>query len=208
MTSRARRGVVGAVAGAALLLVAPACTDEGGAEEFCDRLAEAPDLESVLSQVDAVDPAGAESRLESAAEAFRELEASAPGEIRDDVARVRQGVDIVLDAVRANPGDLPAAREAIERRSDELAGLARAGTTLVDYAADECDIDLTEGSEPAADAEDDVPSQPTSSGTDPDGTDDSVAESDTDGDDSTGADDSTDADDGGSDPADDSTGGG
>lgn len=143
MTGRLGRGLLAATVGATILVGGAACTDEAGAEEFCDSLADAPDLESVLSQVDSVDPAGAESRLESAAEAFRELEATAPGEIRDDVARVRQGVDIVLDAVRANPGDLPAAREAISRRSDELAGLARAATALVSYASDECDLDLT-----------------------------------------------------------------
>lgn len=137
-------------AGAALLLVAAligGCSDDGDSEAFCERLGDTEQLGSILGQLDASDPADVEERIQAALDQFRELEADAPGSIRDDVARVRRGVELVLEAVQDNPDDLPAAREAIAAELDELSGLAQAGNAVVGYARDECGLDLAGDSE-------------------------------------------------------------
>lgn len=138
-----RRGLAGvAVLGLALL---PACSDDGDSGAFCDRLGSTRSLGAILGDLDPSDPAGAEDLLQEALEGFRELEADAPGDIRDDVARVRQGVELVIEAVEDHPDDLPAARAAIAQELDQLSGLAQAGEALEAYASAECGIDLGEG---------------------------------------------------------------
>ena len=81
-------------------------------------------------------------RHQAALQQFSDLEADAPGAIRDDVARVRQGVELILEAVQDNPDDLPAAREQIAGQVDELSGLVSASDEVVTYARDECELDL------------------------------------------------------------------
>ena len=130
------------LAAVVLVVVGAACTDEGDKDAFCERLAAIPALGEVLGELDSSDPAGTEARLTDALADFRSLEADAPGAIRDDVARVRQGVELVLDAVQENPDDLSAAREAIASETDELSGLAQAAEDLVSYARTECDLTL------------------------------------------------------------------
>ncbi|HEX7135821.1 MAG TPA: hypothetical protein VF228_24795 [Iamia sp.] len=129
----------------AVLALLPACSDDGDSEAFCERLGDTEQLGDILGELDTSDPAGMEDRLQRALEGFRELEADAPGEIRDDVARIRQGVELVLEAVEDNADDLPAARQAIAGELDELSGLAQAGEAVVAYAEDECGLDLEGG---------------------------------------------------------------
>ncbi len=137
------RGPVRAVLTAAVLVLgAPACSDDGDSGAFCDRLGDTEQLGDVLDSLDASDPADTEDRLQEALDQFADLEAAAPGEVRDDVARVRQGVELVLDAVRDNPDDLPGAREQIAEQFDELTGLVAASDNVVRYASDECDLNL------------------------------------------------------------------
>lgn len=138
-------GRVGAaLLGAALLgaTVLGGCTDDGDAGAFCEQLADIPPLGDVLGSLDTSDPGGTEADLAATAARFRDLEADAPGAIREDVARVRQGVEMVLEAVQDNPDDLPAAREAIAQQADELPGLAQAAEDVVAYARSECDVTL------------------------------------------------------------------
>jgi hypothetical protein len=59
------------------------------------------------------------------------------------VARLRQGVELVLDAVENNPGDLAGARQDILAQEDELAGLAQAGVSVANYVGRECNLQLT-----------------------------------------------------------------
>ena len=134
-------------AGLSVLAVAvlPACSDEGDSGAFCERLGDTEQLGEILGDLDTSDPAGVEERLQAALEGFRALEADAPGDIRDDVARIRQGVELVLEAVEDNPDDLSAAREAIAGEIDELSGLASAGEAVTSYADEECGLDLTGG---------------------------------------------------------------
>ncbi len=131
--------IAGAVAAATLL---GACTDDGNSDAFCDRVADVPPLAQVLAQLDTSDPGGTRRALEAAVTQFRSLEADAPGAIRSDVARLREGIELIVEAVEANPGDLPAAREAITARTAELGGLAQASRRVVDYADEECGISL------------------------------------------------------------------
>lgn len=130
----------------ALVLVVPllagACTDDGDSDAFCDRVGEVVLPAEVLAQLDPADPAGSRRQLEAVVEEFRALEADAPGAIRADVARLREGVELVVAAVKENPDDLAAARAAITERTDELAGLAQAGQAVVSYADEECGITL------------------------------------------------------------------
>jgi len=136
-----------ALTGLAVLVLAllPACSDDGDSGAFCERLGDTEQLGEILGDLDTSDPAGVEDRLEAALEGFQDLESDAPGEIRDDVARIRQGVELVLEAVRDNPDDLSAAREAIAGEIDELSGLAQAGEAVTAYADEECGLDLTGG---------------------------------------------------------------
>ncbi|QYG93650.1 hypothetical protein HC251_15270 [Iamia sp. SCSIO 61187] len=138
-----RRAAAAAVALA--LVVASACSDDGDSGAFCERLGDTEQLSTILGDLDPSDPAGLEARLEATLEQFSELEGDAPGAIRDDVARIRQGVALVLEAVQDNPDDLPAARAAIAGELDELPGLAQASEDVVAYARTECDLDLGEG---------------------------------------------------------------
>lgn len=139
-----RRGAGLALAGALLAGALAGCTDDGDRDAYCDRIASVPDVEQILASLDASDPGGLESRVEAALDQFRALEAEAPGRIKADVARLRRGVELVLEAVRDNPGDLPGARQDILARSDELSGLASAGTRVASDAQAECDLDLDE----------------------------------------------------------------
>lgn len=173
MSHRARSRLVAAalvvVGGASL---ATGCSDTGGKDAFCDRVADTPQITETLARLDVSDPGGSRRRLEEAVASFRSLEADAPGEIRSDLARLRQGVEVVLEAVRDNPDDLPAAREAILEREDELAGLAQAGRQVADYARTECRVDLTEsfdGSGPTTEPSSASSTSSTSSTTSTDG---------------------------------------
>jgi len=141
--------LLGAGLGASALALAllPACSDDGDSGSFCERLGETDQVGAILGELDASDPAGAQERLEAGLEQFRELEADAPGAIRDDVARIRQGVELILEAVADHPDDLPAARQAIAGELDELSGLAQAGEAVADYSRDECGLDLEGDSE-------------------------------------------------------------
>jgi hypothetical protein len=120
-----------------------ACTDDGDQGAFCDRLADTPALGETLGALDSSDPGGARRQLEAAAQQFRLLEGDAPGAVKEDIARVRQGVDLILEAVEANPDDISAARAAITEQADELVGLASAASDVAAYAERECDITLT-----------------------------------------------------------------
>ena len=144
MTHR-RRAVAGAALATVALALVPACSDDGDSGAFCERLGDTEQLGEILGDLDTSDPAGVEDRLQTALDQFRDLEADAPGAIRDDVARIRQGVELVLEAVEDHPDDLSAAREAIAGELDELSGLAQAGEAVTAYASDECGIDLDEG---------------------------------------------------------------
>jgi hypothetical protein len=137
------------------------CTDDGDQGAFCDRLADTPALGETLGALDSSDPGGARRQLEDAARQFRLLESDAPGEVREDVARVRQGVDLILDAIEDNPDDIAAAREAITGQADELVGLASAASDVVAYAERECDLTL-ESFEPAGGGTDPAGTTPTS----------------------------------------------
>ncbi len=130
-------GLVGVVA-----IVSAACSDDGDRTAYCDRIASVPDVEEILASLDTSDPGGVESSIEDAVDEFRALESDAPGNIRGDVTRLREGVELVLEAVRDNPSDLPGAREAILARTDELAGLGRAGARVASDAQAECDLEL------------------------------------------------------------------
>lgn len=155
-----------------------ACSDEGDSTAFCERVADVPQVGEILAEIDVTDPGASRRRLRDGAAEFRALEADAPGQIRSDLARLRQGVELVIEAIEENPDDLSAARQAIAAREDELAGLASAGERVADYADRECDIDLvppsTVGSGPDPTDPIDPPatetSEPGSDGTDPDAT--------------------------------------
>ncbi len=147
-----------AVALAVALLAAGAvgaCTDDGDSDAFCDRVADVPPLAEVLGDIDVSDPGGTTAALDDAVAEFRALEADAPGAIKADVARLRDGVELVVQAVEENPDDLSAAREAITGQADQLSGLAQASQRVVDYADTECGLSLddegevTPSSEPA-----------------------------------------------------------
>jgi hypothetical protein len=125
-----------------------ACTDDGDRSAYCERVTSVPEVEEILSSLDASDPGGLESSIEEALDEFRALESDAPGRIKADVARLRQGVALVLEAVRDNPGDLPGARQDILAHADELSGLAQAGTRVADDAQAECGVTLGEETGP------------------------------------------------------------
>lgn len=130
-----------ALAGAGLVA---GCTDDGDKASFCDRIDETPAVDQILGELDTSDPGGSRERLQDGIRRFRSLEADAPGAIRADLARIRKGVELVLEAVEANPDDLSGARADIASHTDELSGLASAGQRVVAYARDECGVDLTE----------------------------------------------------------------
>jgi hypothetical protein len=143
-------GRLSVLAAAVVLAVAGlgACTDDGNKDEFCERIADTPPLGETLGALDSSDPGGARRQLEETARQFRELEGDAPGEVREDIARVRRGVDLILDAVEANPDDISAARAAITEQADELVGLANAAAEVVSYAEAECGVTLSGLDEP------------------------------------------------------------
>lgn len=120
------------------------CSDKGDGETFCRQVREAPDVAEVLARLDPSDPEGVRADLEDAQAAFSDLEASAPGEIRDDVGVLRKEVDRLLDAVEKNPDDLAAVRRDLDQSPSNVAGLGRAGLAVNSYTTKECGIDLVE----------------------------------------------------------------
>lgn len=143
-----------------------ACSDEGDSEAFCDRIGDTTPVAEVLAELDSSDPGGSRRRLQRGIEEFQALEAAAPGEIRGDLARLRRGVELVLEAIEDNPDDLPAAREAITGRQDELSGLFQAGERVVSYARDECGVSLDDPDGTGSPGGTDT----TAGGSEPDGT--------------------------------------
>lgn len=131
------------LAPAALVLAGLAgCTDDGDPDAFCDRIGSVPDLGAILSSIDASDPGSIEGSISDGLAQFRALEADAPGDVRADLARLRQGMELILAAVQDNPDDPAGAREDILAQSEELSGLAEAGDEVATYARTECGVDL------------------------------------------------------------------
>lgn len=173
MRPQARRLAAVALAVGLVATGAAACSDDSSSESFCERLPDMPDVAAILADLDSSDPGGVETAVEAGIAEFRALEADAPGAVRADIARLRRGVELVLEAVRDNPGDLPAARDAILDRTDELSGLVQAGQRVSDYARTECGITLqssldsevsTPSSTPTTVAGDDEPTETSEGG--------------------------------------------
>jgi len=135
----------------ATLLIAVGCTSSGGSKEkFCAELPKTGDVLSILSDFESTDPALLVKRFDAGLEEYRNLERAAPREIRADVARLADAVELVLDVVRKHPDDLGAIRTELGANAATLATAGKAALTVGDYAQDECGQTLP-GGDPGGD---------------------------------------------------------
>lgn len=151
-SSRPRRAWRVAVSAlVAVPLLATACgSDDGDSQSFCAALRSAPTLESVVSGFTGLDGAELTRRLDRAANAYDNVERTAPAEVDDEVTTVVAVVDAVIEAVRANPDDRAAAVAAVRAAIREHPDLQASADTISTYAADTCDLDLNPGVAPAS----------------------------------------------------------
>jgi hypothetical protein len=96
----------------------------------------------VLDDLDGTPPAQLERRLDDAADRFGELEGAAPEPIRDDVARVADVVEEVLDVVNEHADDREVLRAELAERDARLLAVGPAAQRVVDYARRACGVEL------------------------------------------------------------------
>ena len=121
------------------LLTTVGCTTSGGSKEkFCAALPKTGDLLSILSEFDSTDPAVLVKRFDAGLTEYRDLERAAPREIRADVAKVADAVEVVLNVVRQHPDDLGAIRTELGAKATTLASAGKSAQTLASYAQDAC----------------------------------------------------------------------
>jgi hypothetical protein len=136
-----RLGSAGAIA--ALVLAAPACSDDDGSvEAFCEEIRQVPSLESVVSRFNEVEPTNLADRITKAREAYQRMADAAPGAIDGQADAVVDLVDEVLAAVEAHPDDPEAAADAVRTAMAEHEGVADDRAELVAYAEAECGVVL------------------------------------------------------------------
>lgn len=131
---------------AALALAASgtACTDDGGSDEaFCRELATAPSLDTVLTGYTAADEHDLTNRLDDATDAYAEVRAAAPSDIRGETGDVVDLVDEVLDAVRDHHDDPEAVAARLRGAVEEHPEAAEASAAMVEWAAEHCKLDLS-----------------------------------------------------------------
>ncbi len=130
--------------GLATALTAASCTDDGGAsaEAFCRELATAPSLDTVLTGYTAADEHDLADRLDDASDAYADVRDAAPSDIRDETGAVVDLVDEVLGAVRDHHDDPEAVATRLRAAVAEHPDAQDASTTLVEWAAERCELDL------------------------------------------------------------------
>jgi hypothetical protein len=138
------RRLAAACAAALVLVGAPACSDDDGGsrEAFCAALPRTPDLATVLDDLDGTPPAELEPRLDDGVDRFRDLEDAAPDQIRDEVGRVADVVEEILDVVREHADDREVLRDELTERDGRLLAVGPAAQRVVDYARRACGVEL------------------------------------------------------------------
>ena len=142
LRSTPRRVAAFAVA-ATMVAVLPACSKKDPSlADFCHAVKQAPSLESVVSRYTQAESDELATRLATARRAYRDLVDASPDDIHDDVAKVVDLVDVVIDAVKAHPTDSTAVADQLRTNAAKVKG-AEAATTRVDaYATKHCGFDL------------------------------------------------------------------
>jgi hypothetical protein len=120
-----------------------ACSqDHRSKERFCAALPTTPDLSTLLDDLDTAEPREVETRLEKGADRFRMLADAAPPAISDDVDRVADTVEDVLQVVEQHLDDPDGLRAALVRKKAALLAAGAPAQRVVDYAREECGVDL------------------------------------------------------------------
>lgn len=128
---------------AALVVSSAACSSESGSvEAFCEAVVDVPPLATVVSGFAETYPAEVSSRLSDAESAYADLRDSAPGDIDDEVDRVVDLAEEVMDAVREHSEDRDAATDRIRSSMADHPDAEEASAAVVAYAAEHCDVDL------------------------------------------------------------------
>jgi hypothetical protein len=121
---------------------AAACSDDGGGnlEAFCEtaRRLEVDNPANALAAYDPADPAGAARLLRDAAGALDAWSSEAPGDIRNDVERLRDAAGDLAEAFEAPTVDATRVAD-LEAGFDEVEA---AGTRVVESVRSECSVDL------------------------------------------------------------------
>ncbi len=140
----AKRRAIALMALAAIAVAsAVSCTEDAGtATAFCDRVAKAPALDTVVEDFAGADPDELTDRLEGARRAYRAVADAAPGEINDATEDLVALVEAVIDGIAANPTDPEAAADAIRAAVAERPDGTEAAVDVAAYAKVKCELDL------------------------------------------------------------------
>jgi hypothetical protein len=126
-----------------VLGVVTACSEDHGSKaKFCAALPTTPDLSTLLDNLDTAEPSQVEDRLQKGADRFRLLAKASPPEISDDVDQVAHTVEQILGVVRDNLDDRAALRAALAAKRPTFLAAGAPAQRVVDYARDECGVDL------------------------------------------------------------------
>ncbi|CAN5794376.1 hypothetical protein BH24ACT3_BH24ACT3_05260 [soil metagenome] len=127
-----------------LAVLAPTgCSDADGSDEaFCAALPDVPELAAVLDHFERSDPESALRNLDGAVERYRELEAAAPGDIRDEVATVVDLVERIADALGTDPDDPNEAAALLAEIEPDAAEVADAAEGVAAYASSTCGVEI------------------------------------------------------------------
>lgn len=121
---------------AALSFAAVACGSSSGSssKSFCDKIVELSESDDF--EFETLSDEEATKRM---SKAFKDLEASAPGEVKSSVAELANAMEAVANIDMSDPEAMMAAGENLDEEK-----LEEASQKLDDYVKNECGIDLDE----------------------------------------------------------------
>ena len=124
----------------AVLVLAPACRDEGSAVALCDEVASTEGIATTFQGFDPTDPEIALDQLRTARVTLGNLFDDAPEEVRDDLQVEIDYVQALVDALEdVTPGDSTESALRIRAVTDAHPDVDEAAANLAAYAEEECD---------------------------------------------------------------------
>ena len=123
----------------AVLVLAPACRDEGSSAALCEELASSEGIASTFQGFDPTDPEVALDQLRSARVTLGNLYDDAPDQVRDDLEIEVDYVQALIDALEQVPaGDATESALRIQAVTDAHPEVEAAAAELAAYAEEEC----------------------------------------------------------------------
>ena len=115
------------------------CSDDGSAEQLCDRLGDGRSFQATVEGFDPTDTDNALEQLRAARVQLGELREVAPGEVRDDLSVEIDYVQALIEAMEeVGPNDPTEAVDAARRITAEHPDVQQAADRLEAWAETTC----------------------------------------------------------------------